>query len=474
MVKRFLNNIDNLFLAGLLFAALPVLLLSFFTHPQNDDYAHAMYTRSFGLWGGAVRWYYVWTGRYFSCFVLGANPLIFGSFTAYKIVIAVFILIMILSLYYFISELTSRKWSIKHRFIAALTVFVLYLSQMPGIAEGIYWMAGSLTNLGGVVMMLFLFGLLIRINRTPPGKLRFLFISLAVFLIFAISGTHELAMIYTFVILTTMVIIHVIKNHRLNPLWTFFTGVSFLCSLVVILAPGTKVRSHLQTLPVDYLWTSLSSTVLHGSTDFALWLFKSPLLLIAALIIPFIVRMSKERTSPVIHPLLSVPLFLALFFGSYFTSYQGVGVMEARTLNGIYLLFVIGFFFNVYNTVVYLTVRAGKKPPDPPWYVVTALSVLVLLIFPVTDSNVKTAYADLLDGTAYRYDQELYARYAAIEACPHYVCEVEPLRNRPKTIFWFDNAIDKKTDMNSEFWLGYKKTYAAYFNKYVIILKSGP
>ena len=80
------------------------------------------------------------------------------------------------------------------------------------------------------------------------------------------------------------------------------------------------------------------------------------------------------------------------------------------------------------------------------------------------NNNVRTAYSDLLSGSAYRYDKELRNRYQDIQNNKKEILVIPELSFLPKTIYFEDIRT------NSKHWIN--QCYKSYFNQKEIKLES--
>ncbi len=447
-------------------AVLPFLILSFFNHPQNDDYVYAARAETFGFVGANVWWFTVWSGRYLTTAILSMSPLVIGSFFLYKFVAAAIILLLGASLLVFFRTVAGTWLTPARQGILAVTVLALYLYQMPAIAEGIYWMTGAVNYQLGCILLFFVAALLFRVEQQPRKNTAMRL--LGVVLIIATAGTNELAMLLLLELLVLMLMVDGLRRHRLSIWKSIAALVSLAGVLIVTFAPGTRARYALSS---HDLMLSIRSSFAVGGGYLGRWLLTAPVLPATALLMPLLAKMPRRAITWMNHPLVTVALFLLTYFALYFPSFYGSGIVEPRTVTVIYLYFLVGFLMNVAVLVNYLEARMNWRLPAVSRVLAGAAVLLMIVQFLAFDSNLKSAWSDLATGTAYRYSREQNERYDAIESCPAFVCEVDPLRDKPKTIFYFENAVDEKAD--SEFFHHYKDGgYAAYFHKWRIRLKS--
>ena len=445
-------------LTALLLAIIPFVLLSLFNHPHNDDYVYAARAQALGFLRANVWWYNFWSGRYTTTAILSINPLVFGSFLLYRFVAATIIGLLFCSLFLFIREVAPQALGTRARLILALTFLALYLYQMPAIAEGIYWMAGSVNYQLGCILLLGLTALLVHLERQP--RPRTCQRALAIVLAVATAGTNELAMLLLVELSVVMLSVDLMENRRLDAWKVLVVLVSVLASAAVVLAPGTQARYH----TVDHdVWSAMRTALVQGVAYLGNWVAWSPILPVTVLLMPLIAKIPRDPRAYRHHPLATLGFFMLNYFLLWFPPLYTTGTIEPRTVTVIYLVFLIGFIANLLNIANYCLVRCGWQMRL--WTSVrTASGALIVVMCVAGDSNLRAAWSDLLSGSAYRYSRELDARYQAIRACPMSVCEVGRLRDMPRVMYFFDDPVDENSD--SAFYREYKDHgYAAYFHK---------
>jgi hypothetical protein len=78
---------------ALFLAIAPFLLLTLFTQPAYDDYCFSTHARELGFADSVRNLYNTWDGKYFYSVLRYLNPLTFGSFSGYKVVALLVILL---------------------------------------------------------------------------------------------------------------------------------------------------------------------------------------------------------------------------------------------------------------------------------------------------------------------------------------------------------------------------------------------
>ena len=448
----------------------PFLVLSFFCHPQNDDYVFAKWTMSDGFVRSNIRWYSLWTGRYFSTALASMNPIVWKSIAAYKAVAACTVVLAVSAVYFFVASILEREIPRMRKLLIAGIMVAVYLYNMPAVNPGLYWMTGSMTYQMGNILFAFLLGWLIRIVRAETNRQRSLSIAASCLLVFLASGTNEVTMILV-LLLTLFVAVYSSWYNRTLYLPTVLVFLVSLAScLLVMKAPGTTLRfGNAQHDAVR----AFAGSFVYGFTYAGEWLFTSPLLLFSVLLIPFMAEHPLLYPQRAVNSLASIVLFIFLYFVLFFPALYSTGLLVARTVNSICFFFHIGYFLSVYFVVSHC-VRSGKTlffSLSRRFELIVLISIVAL--FFVGSSNTKTAYEDLISGRAQRFDRDMNERYRLIAQCHSYVCEVPPLTATPVSLNFFSDPVDELND--PEFLYHYKDNgFAAYFRKKRIRLGVGP
>ena len=233
----------------------------------------------------------------------------------------------------------------------------------------------------------------------------------------------------------------------------------------MIAAPGNAIRSSL--LPNRYnLSLSISSSFKSAFSYAFDWLRHPPIFLFTILYIPVGTKISHTQKSANpfsnIHPLLSLFLFTSLMIAVSFPYWWSTGneSLPGRVVNVIYLLFLIGWFLTLQICIQFLRTRYNVQFGKLPNYV--SLAITIFIAISLMNGNIKTAYENLLDGRAYRYNKELNKRYETIQHCEVDICDVTALESRP--IIFFDDIAEDEKDWRN-------KCYSQYFHKKAVRLR---
>lgn len=451
----------ELVVVGTLFGALgPFVVLSFFVHPQNDDWAYAVRAQDAGFWGANVFWYEHWGGRYSANAILSASPLAFGWIGAYRW-LPVLVLALLGVAAFAVASSVAPRALLRWRVWLAAIIVALFLAGMPDVAQGIYWWTGAVSYQLGLVLWLGLVAVVLALPRRHTRLGRVLALGLAFVLVTAAAGTNELVLAYTIGFLVGVGAMRSWRARRLEIGVLVLAGVAFAVGSAAVLAPGNQMRLAATARPD--IAAALSAAVAEAGRYLAVWTLATPVLPVTALLWPAFATAARRHADVPRHPALVVALVLGVCTVSFVPSFVAAGAIQPRTLNVVYLLFVIGMVFTAWTHASRYVAQHDADARLPIGVaMIAALFVAVTAFRP--HANLRVAWSDLLSGSAARYNRELDARYEAIAHCRGPVCMVPRLSALPPTIAFFDDAVDDSVD--DDFLRVYKaSSYAYYFGK---------
>jgi hypothetical protein len=470
-MKNILNkylHLNIILIIGCACLLLPFIVLGIFNHPSADDYAYANASMNTGFWRAQIGYYTGWQGRYFTTPLLLLDPLIFKSILIYRLIPLILILALFHALYKFIQELTNQNFGKRKIFMATLVLLTLYVWRMPSVAQGFYWFTGAIVYQIPNILTLYLCVCMIRLFKVQQKTLAALYGILSVFLIFAIAGSNEVSMVLLLLLFLLAFVIDAYLSRKINWALMGFVIIAGVASYFVVFAPGNNVRLALYPHQQNII-ASIKLSALSVVKSMFNWTVSLPILASTIIFMQYattiISSKIKYKKKLLINPIISFFMFVMLLGASFFPTYWGTGeAPPIRTINVIYLFFLIGWFVNVYIFVDYFASKYGIIQTQLPKYVIILMFIFSFLTLVKDDNNnIRTAYADLITGKALQYDRELTNRYKIIRESQENKCEVNKLNELPETIY-FDDITD-----NSEDWRN--KEYATYFHKGVIILR---
>ena len=428
-----------------------LIILSFFAYPQADDFIFANSLHKFGWLGSQINWYKTWFGRFSSTMLL-----ISGSYIDFSILYKLFPSLAVfgyISAFYLFSKKVFPDISKKFRLIFAITIFLLYISGMPSLAQEFYWFTGWATyapaNIATVIFLL-CFG------SIKNNKVCILLILLGIFVI----GSNEVSML----ILMTCVLTGLLKDLKNKKLW-LMAAIFALFSLVVVLAPGNAVRAAKEH---DFLLSIVASVGLTG-TLIGIWLL-NPLLWIAAFMFCFFKKkLNLKIVLPKEKPMIVVCFLLFLIFCAPFIHFWSTGVpAPGRTLNISYFVFIFLFVYivSLAKTQVVITKILNKKALIVPFFVLWSVGNLYVssldsapkqdfsfyrehpfeaarwTITTYGQNNLYHVYADLFSGKASDFRKTMLEREEKIKNYKGELLCLPKIEKIPRSIFYKDLSED--------------------------------
>lgn len=431
---------DNCIIILGIISILPFLLISYFNNPNSDDFCYNIMSRNLGFLQSQLYWYEGWSGRYSSTAILSIEALVSNSFFLYKIFPIVLLVSLFGSIYLLISILFINLKK-KDIFVFSFTILTLYLLQMPTIAEGFYWLAGSVTYQLSNVLALVFFSFLVKLIES--NKLKYLLFTIIIS--FFLIGSNEITMLLINFIVSCILLIKLIEQKKINYSILILLIFVLFFSSIVFLSPGNALRSSASGHPHRYEFIySITKTILALKTYFVIWL---PLMVVFYFIffdkIKTIQYSKIFKTNPII-------VFLIVFcipFISFFAGYWSIGRIPLRAINIAYFYFLIGSLYLF--MVIHLKLKQSHN--DFITYSKWVKYLLFVLIFLKLgqENNVRIAYSDLISGKANRYNLELKQRTILIQENKRNILEVPILINKPKTLFNIDITNDSE-DWNNQ------------------------
>ena len=457
---------ENSILLFLIFTILPFIILTYFVHPSWDDFEYTGIASENGLFQSQYIWYVTWSGRYFSqAFLSSINPLIYGSIAGYKILSFLMLIAFIFAVYITVEKISSGCLTLKQNLICTLSFCYLFVYGLPTAGLALYWMASSVIYQLANILMVFLAYFYIGFLRGESvSRKNVIIISL---LIFAIIGCNEVSMLMTVVFFTGSFLYNSVVSKSINKNLLIFALVAVVSFLIVYLAPGNSYR--LSTNPDSHqLLFSIKNSLIDLIKFIIYRLYDLPLIIFTVLFISFYLKFVLNKkpwtNTVIINPYYSVGIYLLAIFSGIFVSYWSLGTSTPyRTLNVIYFIFLAGWFINIIIILNYINIKK-QLPENPiPGYVLVLLTIAVFISFMKETNSVKTAYKDLKNGTAARFNSELNERYDKIRSSGEDTVIIDSLTVIPDSFSYFDIGDDPDNK--------YNKLQARFFYKKAIIKK---
>jgi hypothetical protein len=437
----------------------PYIYLSFFMHPAADDFNYAFQSISKGWLNENINQYFTWSGRYTSNIFLLANPLVYHNLTVYRILPIVFIVLTFSSFYFLLASVYNNLINKKTLIIIALTITLFSLFSMPDLAEGIYWYTGSVIYQASVIFFITYMALFYRYStgRYLLNKISHAFICILLAVITA--GSNEIVII-------VLLLFHLILSgkaiigHKHNrTYYLVLSALVIIASVFSFTAPGNAVRAGYFENNHLFL-NSIGMSLLQTFRFLSDWMSNLPFIILSLLFIVFTrdintkVGLFKNPTSTHLFLFgLSLP---AVIFISVFPPYWSTGILgQQRTVNVGFFLFILFWLINLnlwtsYFKEHYIFINLEK--------IINKRSSMVLFITAIivmsATENGYNAATDIFYRKAFMFDREITLRNKLIKESKEkgiYHISIDPLKNKPPTIFVLDITADSSNWINSGF-----------------------
>ena len=451
-INRWLLN-EQALIAVLIILIAPLLILCYYIHPSADDLIYSSWYKTpttSGFWEYQFWNYLSWNGRYFSTVLLTLNPLVWGSFTGYKWLPVIILLVFYSGLYYMLKAIFNElKAPALH--IISLLITVTYFNLVPSLPETLYWMAGSVTYTLTWGLTFYFFAFFLKYFNEEKHKKAHLLICML--LIFCIIGSNELSAFLITISAFLIVLYNWLSKKKPDTFSIVFLVFSAILCLIVILAPGNKARIALFENHYNFNYALVST--FKNVIKIAIFNFKNPPLIIMCFLTlintPLLIKKSffLKKIQKVNLFVLPVIIILTVTF-FYFTSAFNMGIEPPLRLHGfisIFLILSIGLYILLLNAKHEFIVL-----PFPQLRKLNLLLFAAFIGFIITDfhrkagediyfkGNISLAVYDITHD-APAYNREMYARYELIyEAKKENSTDITvPIINaKPKSIFFVD------------------------------------
>jgi hypothetical protein len=381
--------------------------LGFYNHPDTDMVSYFNKVSWFGLSEAQVVLYNEWTGRFTSNLFMTLLPRIFGMFVLSKTLVLVSILGLVGSTYWLLGRI-KRRATFLQKIISALLLNLVFFSFLPGLDYGLFWVAGNLTYILPMILLIVCCGYIIEYQRGKKNHHALLVVLLTI----AICGSSEIMALNLLLSYFFFIVLDYAYNKKISIFYFGLLLVAFLSCIVVLAAPGNtnRVDEIIKKLPDDTDQSygdsfNLRSTLIEGTSDYAnalgSWLGIICLLGIYLHSLGWTFKRLPLKTS---FPIICITLISA--YANFLVVRYVTGYTSQRALTGAFLVFIT---IGVILLLSYL-----------PRYVPSSISILsigLLMLFIIAGSNFTKVISELSTGNSYRYNSYMLQLYSQLRNC---------------------------------------------------------
>ncbi|TLU89137.1 hypothetical protein FEM55_23915 [Dyadobacter sediminis] len=437
------NNRYRLLIAAFALLIFPFVAVSFFNFPTTDDYCHTLAVNNLGYWKYQEHYWKTWSGRYVGTLISSTQPLAYGSYSGYKIAPIVLLFIYVHAFIYFVRGFTLDKFEKWETALFAFLLLFAMITEMPSVAGYFYWYTGYYYTLADIGT-LYLLGYLFR-NLNDFSWRKIIIICLGMILLI---GMNEYTLLWLVCITGAVFFFNSINLKRFLAKEFILSLVALVFGVLSVTAPGNNARAESGLYP-----TALKYNLIFSAKSSLLWAVHNfsqmaPTLYVLTLVlIPFAARLYNLRRPEEfrffdMHPAISILVFMASLWLTYFPSYWSIA--EPPNLRGqcvINFWTLIGWTYNVFILAFWLSKKGLMTLPTRMGILQWVVGLYFLTSY-FSNFNFRSAWSDLITGRASRYNKEMIARTQLVENTKEQQVYVPKLQNVPYTILIVSEKFD--------------------------------
>ncbi len=298
-------------LLALLAAISPYIYIAQFAQPVADDYCFSNLIAANSFTDNYLGLFMGMGGRYATNALILLNPIAFSYTELYTLIPIFQIALTIFSVYYFFRALSEYALSRIDSMNISLFFVLIYLNQIPTLAEGFYFFTAAVNYQTGISFCLLYLGLLI-----DYYKMKYLFhkgfhlLLLLVILILTL-GFSEVVTFLLIIIHGMILYLSLHQNKKLAGSWYLILATCLSFSLLMLLAPGNSFRTAAYPDNHNFFHSLIQSLLQIARFGFD-WISSLPLLFSTFLFVR-ILSANKKSFSILKNDLLLNPWLVAFF-----------------------------------------------------------------------------------------------------------------------------------------------------------------
>lgn len=438
----------------------PFFCLAFFTIPSIDDYQFAQYVREHGLLGTPIHYYQVWTGRFSAMTLLSLHASLLDYVLSYRVIILLMMLLSWHAIFYFIRSSLQIKGVLKSLLFSGMLLFA-YVSIMPEMVQGFFWVPGAITYQLGNLLMLYFSGIVLKYFFQEEATIPWYAGLANALLIVVVCGLNETAMVLMCFISGSAILYYVLKHKRINAWLAIYFLLAMASSIAVYVAPGNDVRAAQDAggrLSPDVLKAIIASISSSGQL-LGEWLSSGYILALSFIFLLFLSavkpRISLNTRSIQVYVIGVLWLFGLIVLSVFPVQYVYGELTPRRSINITCWLFIISWMIVLWGG--YLI--TGHWYRDYVSKYLNGFLIIGVLLLLATGLN-KTerlylAWDDLLSGRAAAFAAQFQERDEILRSCTDHICTYPGFTVFPKSIF--NEAISR--DKDNHFTQAFAKFY---------------
>lgn len=406
-----------------------------YAHPLADDFARGYKGRVQGIVPSIVNEYFTWTGRWAACSLSYFLTASFDIVRFYPLLLTIIPLALAMAVYLLVQASEIGVTRLQRAAVTA-AILAIYWAGLPDPGDNFYWLTGSVDNVAGLVVSLLLLAGLIGFRVRTPLLSLLAGVGLSLLAVLA-TGFHEVFGLILCVVLAGGTLRAWLAGDSRRWLWTVCLAAAIIGFLIVYIAPGNGVRRAEFPLAANF-GVTLQLTIKQGVSNVTPWVLDIRLLSATIVLLILAPRALIERHQSGRIKTRDIMIVVLTWATAIFSAFAAVSwaigmKMAPRTLDGIYFIFLAGWFW------VLIMVMRQFAERDEPLIIASPLlrriAVAMFVVAMLLTGNTWKALQDLR-GAAPVYSAAMDTRYSSLAAAAargEQDATVEPLPQHPES-----------------------------------------
>ena len=406
----------------------PVLWLGLSAYPTIDDFPCSLGPRDHGLLTSIMGWYHSWTARYFSAFLWGICPLVFDWQWGYHLT-PIFTVVFHLACAWGFFKIIENEWYTPpaQRLLLSMIWLVVYTMGAPSLPQSFYYYNGVVCYQPANAMLLLAIGCYVRLWNFD---FRLFLNNAAAFLLLCICvvfivGSNEASMMAISMVSGAFWFFYLVEHRKISWIFSGVVALNLLCVAIVLFSPATHNRMELSGSYSRTPGFVATETMYYIGKQAWLW-FGNPFLIGSSVLLVHFFRLYHLHLK--IHRFwLLAGVGLLIFVCIHIPSFLGEGMVQGRTANSFFYLFMmiwVLFLLRFYTVLAPVSVLA---------------SIAILIFFLNYKAlNISLLYTDIGSGRAAAHQHEFENRMRLIATTPGDTVYVPRYRYLPKSSYLSD------------------------------------
>lgn len=468
------------FIVGFIISLIPIIITCFYSVPVYDDYNFGYYTHKSVLEGGNFfsaiietnsAFYNDWQGFYTGNILASAQPfnINVGLYFVSNLLV---IFTLVAALFYFAKVILKdvMKMNITNYILITIPIVTIIIQFLPDIAEGFYWMDGSLCVFGNALLLLE-FAFVIKYHMANNKKQRVLYFIFAIIFAIILSGSDLIIFLTIMLTFGFALIYSLKKKYNVSKLIVVLLAIAIIGFIIELLAPGNSARmarideSIKMSLPM-----SIIHSLFYSVTFFGKWTticFVAVLVFCSVIFYHFAKNSQYNFKNPFLFFILSYGIYAARMSVSL---YVAGSLGSPRQYDAYFIYFILAISISALYFVGWLSKKdiikfdglCNKKISVVFLIIVFFVFVAGCFDFGVKKISSVSTSLSLIKGETQQYSLEMKNRIAIYEDESIKDVVVKPLTVYPR-IF-----ISEPLETDADYWTN--RSTAKYYGKNSVVL----